>query len=493
MDPAYELPPTPPSIMRRSSVTSPTSPARTPLDKPGQMAALDKSGQMALDEKPIHLDAAITSERDKTDNSNAVTEDANADYSNDANDMETAANTAANINLSANTGVPSVFKANNLNNVNALLSSTRVGDLLNAPAKPPICLDAELSVQEGCAALAEHRISSAPVYSRELGGFLGMLDYRDLVAYVLKVFHKVRGEEDGFNADAEMEVSDIVVRATMDRQGVPVKLVTNLSHRDPLLTVYSDAPVIDAVELFCRSNVHRIVVLERPDPSTTTSADPQAPASTITDPSTTTLKPAPPKFLGVISQSSVAQLLADRFGKLTRARCPPQEINPPWHLGDRSLRDLGLVRGRVISVSGSDTVLDALHVMHDNAISSVAIVDSAAAPGSVASPGGSSPRLLGSIGMTDVKEVLSSRGGWRRLYEPAFRFFASVRSRQGIESGGNDRVPSFSVQPSCSLIAAIERMAATRAHRVWIVGDEGELEGVLSLSDVMPLLLPGRA
>ncbi|KAJ3210838.1 cell separation during budding [Dinochytrium kinnereticum] len=327
------------------------------------------------------------------------------------------------------------------NAIHTLLTSVKVGDLVTESARArsnapqhPICFDSELTVQEGCQALASHRISSAPIYSPEAGGFVGMLDYKDLVAYVLEVFHKV--PKDPPPIDVDMEVTDIVKRATMDRQGVPVKLVSNLSHRNPLVAVYSDAPLLDAVEEFVRARVHRIVVLERPQPGAT----------------------EPSKFLGVLSQSSVVGLVAKKFGRLGSDRVE----GVSWENGAKSLAELGLVRGDVITVSSYDTVLEALYIMYENSISSVAILDRASG----------SPRLAGSISMTDIKEILSTRGGWRRLYEPCFRFFVSLRSMQGLEAGGSDRVPSFSVHPSTPLIVAIEKMAATHTHRVWIVDQD---------------------
>ncbi|KAI8842505.1 hypothetical protein BC829DRAFT_401654 [Chytridium lagenaria] len=205
----------------------------------------------------------------------------------------------------------------------------------------------------------------------------------------------------------------------------------------PLVAVYSDAPLIDAVEEFVRARVHRIVVLERPLPDAV----------------------EPSKFLGVLSQSSVVGLLAKKFGRLGQEKREGAE----WELGNKSLQELGLVRGDVVSVSSYDTVLEALFIMHANSVSSVAILD----------------RASGS------PQILSTRGGWRRLYEPCFRFFC-------LEAGGSDRVPSFSVHPSTPLVVAIEKMAATHTHRVWIVDQEetGGLCGVLSLSDVMTVLLP---
>ncbi|KAJ3201506.1 cell separation during budding, partial [Entophlyctis luteolus] len=127
-------------------------------------------------------------------------------------------------------------------------------------------------------------------------------------------------------------------------------------------------------------------------------------------------------------------------------------------------------------------VLDALYVMHTRHTSSVAIVNKLHGQ----------MKLEGSISMTDIKEILSSRGGWKHLYDSCFRFFTQLRISQGLEANGSDRIPLFTVYPSTPLTSAIEKMVATRAHRVWIVSEGGvktEVVGVLEMADVMPVLL----
>ncbi|KAI9328398.1 hypothetical protein BDR26DRAFT_808397 [Obelidium mucronatum] len=340
----------------------------------------------------------------------------------------------------------------------ALFLETTCGDLISTPSrstgpKIPICLDTDLSVQDACNALANHRISSAPVYSPEQGGFIGMFDYRDLVTYVLEVFRKVPKEATA-SFDAEMEITDIVKRASIDRTGVPIKLVANLSQRNNLVAVYTTTPLLTAlVEFATTPSLHRIVVLEKCDGDKD-------------------------KFVGVLSQSLVCGLVAEKFGRLPRKVAGRTEID--FANGEVSLQQLGLVKGEasVVTVDLNDSVLDALYLMHTNHVSSVAIVDKAHWP------------FEGSVSMTDIKEILSSRGGWRHLYDPCFRFFVQLRTVQGLEANGADRVPLFTVHPSTPLIVAIEKMAATKTHRVWIVseGVKGEVVGVLGLSDVMPFL-----
>ncbi|KAI8610244.1 hypothetical protein BC830DRAFT_1070056 [Chytriomyces sp. MP71] len=311
----------------------------------------------------------------------------------------------------------------------------------------PICLDTDLSVQDACNALAANKISSAPVYSPEQGGFVGMFDYRDLVTYVLEVFHKVPKDQIGaFNA--EMEITDIVKRASMDRTGVPIKLVSNLSQKNPLVAVYTTAPVLMALNEFARDpSLHRLVVLEKDEGNKD-------------------------KFVGVLSQSLICAIVAEKFGRMSRKFGHASTVEAgtatiDFPQGELSLDALGLV-------------LDALYTMHINHLSSVAIVDKVHGQS----------RLEGSISMSDIKDILSSRGGWRHLYDPCFRFFAQLRAMQGLEANGADRMPLFTVHPSTPLIVAMEKMTAVRTHRLWIVseGARGDVVGVLSLGDIMHIL-----
>lgn len=49
--------------------------------------------------------------------------------------------------------------------------------------------------------------------------------------------------------------------------------------------------------------------------------------------------------------------------------------------------------------------------------------------------------IEGSISLSDIEQVLSVRGGFKRLFQNAQQFFSSLRLGQGLERGGNDRVP----------------------------------------------------
>ena len=91
--------------------------------------------------------------------------------------------------------------------------------------------------------------------------------------------------------------------------------------------------------------------------------------------------------------------------------------------------------------------------------------------------------------MSDMKDMFSVRGGFKSLNENVFKFFQQLRSTQGLENSGNDRIPNFVCSPLTLIVDAIERMTATRIHRLWVVdGDHDDrVVGVVSLSDLMQL------
>lgn len=83
------------------------------------------------------------------------------------------------------------------------------------------------------------------------------------------------------------------------------------------------------MEEFVRNRIHRVVVLE---------SEPGASAH----------------FAGILSQSTVASLVAARVGKLAGTENP--NAKSPWTTGNKTLQELGLVGREVISVVPDDTV-----------------------------------------------------------------------------------------------------------------------------------------
>lgn len=219
-------------------------------------------------------------------------------------------------------------------------------------------------------------------------------------------------------------------------------LLKNLKHlTKPLVSVKKDAIILDILEDMIRSNVHRVVVL----------GDNK-------------------EFLGVVSQSTIAALIVGKFG-LRKAKS-----DPFWPKGQESIAEAGVIERNIISCEPKATVMEALFIMHGENVSSVAIL-------------GPSGQLAGNLSLCNVKHVLCDKSGWKKVFERCDDFFKSDRVEQSNERQGKAVSPNFTVHETCSVIHALEKIVATRAHRVWVVDDEERCVGLVSLSTMMKLLL----
>ncbi|KAI8145111.1 hypothetical protein BJV82DRAFT_643848 [Fennellomyces sp. T-0311] len=293
-----------------------------------------------------------------------------------------------------------------------------------------ITIDGSLPVEDACTILIKNNISSAPVYdgAKSTTEYVGMFDYGDVIAYLLLVLldqvpsHFQQSEGETF------EITDIIRRA-IQGQSVPVKLASDLSQKNPFYSILPESTLLSAIEEFA-CGTHRVCVLDHSG-----------------------------GIKGILSQSTVVEYLYSN-----RKQFPSIE-----KLLGQTLRQLGLGETDVISAGSDARVLDALSLMSQHGVSSVAVV-------------GANGVALGNISMTDIKHVMK---GFKHnlLWTTCFQFVSMVKTEQGIEDG-QDRLPVFDVRLDTRLGFAIAKLLATRSHRVWVTDEMGRPIGVVSLTDI---------
>ncbi|KAJ3091717.1 cell separation during budding [Quaeritorhiza haematococci] len=290
-----------------------------------------------------------------------------------------------------------------------------------------VAVNADDPVEVACEALIVNGISSAPVWDKSRNTFVGMLDYRDVVTYVLIALRKDKQPIE----DASVEVQELVRRARA-QEPITAELTSDLSHKNPFYSVMPQTPLRHAVELFGQG-IHRVVIV---------SADVQ----------------------GILSQSQAMKFLWNNSKRFP-------ELEPVL---SKTLAELGLGNKHVVSVSGDTMVIDALRVMSNNDVSSVPVLN----------PNGS---IMGSVSMSDIKWIMKTlRFGY--LYQSAHAFVSFIDQQQGILDG-RDRFPVFDVYETSTLGYAMQKMVATKAHRVWVVDKNLHKPiSVISLTDVMRVL-----
>ncbi|RIB25299.1 hypothetical protein C2G38_510195 [Gigaspora rosea] len=256
-----------------------------------------------------------------------------------------------------------------------------------------------------------------------------MFDWADVMTYLLIVLKKKDASKQLEKTDAELsaEFNDLVKLAS-HCQPVPVKLASDLSKKNPFYSVLPETSLLQVVELF-GSGTHRVVD-----------------ANGI--------------IKGILTQSRVVNYFYQNVTKF-----PPIE-----QLFPKTLNELDIGKGFVISALSDSFVLDALTMMIKNGLSSIAIVDSEG-------------MLLGNISMTDVKYVLRSYSH-SLMWKTCHQFVSHVRSGQGLEDG-QDRYPVFDVRPTSTLGYTIAKLSATKAHRLWVIDEQMRAVGVVSLTDVL--------
>ena len=102
--------------------------------------------------------------------------------------------------------------------------------------------------------------------------------------------------------------------------------------------------------------------------------------------------------------------------------------------------------------------------MTSRGISSIAVIDS-------------QKMLVGNISIVDVQYVTRTSSA-HLLRSTCAHFLSVIKFEQGVRDG-QDQVPVFAVYPGTTLAGTVAKLVATRAHRMWIVGND-HLPGTVS-------------
>ena len=274
-----------------------------------------------------------------------------------------------------------------------------------------ISIDSTESTEQAFVKLTSHNLTSIPIRDVRTKQITETFDYSDLIAYLLLVLGKIEP------VDQTQETLDIIANA---RSGKPVPVTfaaEKLGVKNQFHTLRSNATILDAVYILS-NGVHRIA---------------------ITDPSNDN------EVIGVLSQRRLIRYIWEN-GRLFKS------LEPLFH---QSLQELGLASNKnIMSINGDETVLEAFQKMHDDGVSSLAVIDE-------------SNNLLGNISIVDVKLV--SKGSQKSLLKQTCKQFLNIiLSQRGLEDG-KDSFPVFHVVPQNTLGRTIAKLVATQAHRLWIV------------------------
>ncbi|KAI0765872.1 hypothetical protein BD413DRAFT_159418 [Trametes elegans] len=314
-------------------------------------------------------------------------------------------------------------------------------DIIDSPVE---AVDAEVSVEEACEVLLSKNLLCLAVKtlqgrSPQSTPYCGLFDFADVNAFLTLAATRHK-----FSLDELREKPRVQEILTAARDGkVPVHLVSNLSGKNPLEILPHDADIVSLLSIFSRG-AHRVLV-EAPPPSS--------------------------GYLGMVSDRGLLSWFttyAQKTPTLLRYLSVP--------LASLALPSLYLYMS-VVAAKASDSVLNAMTLMSDEGVSSVAVVDE--------ETGG----LLSAVSVTDIGKIVVPAQSNQILSMPLKQLVAQIKEPDG-SMDGVDKFPVYSVSPNNTLLYTMQKLLATNAHRVFVT-EESPMSSSPSFSTMSPTNLCG--
>ncbi|CAE6423722.1 unnamed protein product, partial [Rhizoctonia solani] len=179
---------------------------------------------------------------------------------------------------------------------------------------------------------------------------------------------------------------------------------------------------------------------------------------------------------GIITDSALVKYFASNHDKITTSPVITQVIST-------SLLDLGVITPPpIVSASPDSTVLDAMTLMSQEGVSSIAVLH----------PGPDVGVLVSAVTVTDIGQLVIPSESKSVLSMKLAAFVSEIKNPHGMING-EDLYPVYSVLPTSTFGYTIEKLLATKVHRVFVAEEpepsspfgQGNLKGVVSLIDVL--------
>ncbi|KAG6332436.1 hypothetical protein ID866_6653 [Astraeus odoratus] len=240
--------------------------------------------------------------------------------------------------------------------------------------------------------------------------YAGLFDFSDVNAFLTLAAtrHTIPPHEIKANPRADQIMSAA-------RSGsVPVHLVSNLSEKNFMETVPYDATVVSLLAIFARGT-HRVLV-QSPPPSN--------------------------DFLGMVSDRGLLSWFS-----------PYAERTPSFRSYlDKSLYSLALpslhIHSSVVATTSTANVLDAMRLMSEQGVSSIAVIDEEIGT------------LLSAISVTDIGKIVVPSESNLILSAPLHHFISQIKAPDG-STDGVDKYPIYLVFPTNKLSYAMQKLLAS--------------------------------
>ncbi|KAI0205991.1 hypothetical protein F4808DRAFT_408535 [Astrocystis sublimbata] len=271
-------------------------------------------------------------------------------------------------------------------------------------------VDMDTSVEDASMALVKNTASNVIVIRENATSTkpISTFDYSDLNAYILVVVGLGQPPEE------LLELYDDIAKRAQARVSIPLRDIQPICRKETLVTLQGDEDLARAVELF-GSGIHRILVTNF-----------QA------------------EVVGILSQIKLMEFFWNE-GVNFRVI---DELYP------KLMKELGVGSQQSIAVNADSPLVDALTLMSQEGLTSVAVVDNGL-------------NVVGNISTADVK-LLISAASLPLFKDTCMHFVSVILTERGVEKG-KDSFPVFYVNPYSTLSHTVAKLVATHSHRMWVV------------------------
>lgn len=366
--------------------------------------------------------------------------------------------------------------------------------LRQRPPSHVVTLDVNETVSDGLTKLGTYNILSAPLFDKSTGAYLGFLDRRDLLEFVLRnvevrkisreelVYRlrkaglrmsklklaNVRPGDDGqmiYKANLRHTLLEVIRYGWMHRHGNG-----SVTHRVAVFEFASEPSAEAAFEWEADSPVERSDsesgLSEGQDQNWSGEEDERCPDSPSME----------LRVTSVISQSDVL-----RFLHAHRSECGP--------VMDMPVEALGLAHKMVVCVPCDMPTINAFATMDACDVSSVGIVDQRnggclVANLSASDLRGLEPQHFGVLGLAvyQFMKLRNARSGWPSKT-------VAGNNEWGLK-GAENKPALLTMGPLDSLWTAVDAIVSNRVHRVYVVDENAHPLSIITITDVLRVLNP---
>ncbi|KAL3342728.1 hypothetical protein AABB24_026656 [Solanum stoloniferum] len=366
--------------------------------------------------------------------------------------------------------------------LNACFENIPVSDFPPAPSNQVIEINSDATLAEAVKLLSQHKILSAPVVDVDapedatwIDRYIGIVEFAGIVVWILHQSEKMEGTS---AFDSVMNAADDTLSPALAAavNGVASPRFRSLHPESPTATSGYFFETLTSSDLYKNTKVRDISGSFRWAPFLALQKS-NSFLTMLLLLSKYKMKSIPVVDLGeykidnIITQPAVIHMLEE---------CAGLHWFESW--GSKKLYELGLPLMKpssIIQVDEDEPVLQAFKLMRQNGVGGVPVVES----------GGR--KAIGNISIRDIQFLLITPEIYKDYRSiTAKNFLTSVRRNQGEHEKNS---PFLSHMVTCrrgdSLKDVIMKLDSKKIHRIYVVDDMGNLEGVITLRDIISKLV----